>query len=148
MKWKPQKTRFTCGPASFLNCLLTFGISSTEEKLREIMKTTKYGTDERGFIRAAKFYGLSHRQHYTRSPLVFKRKILKALNLGHPCILITENGQHWVSAVEYSKRKIKIIDPVEKKMEMFLTSNQIIKLAFNYEKLSKNSYYYFLELYQ
>lgn len=147
MKWKPQKTSFTCGPASFLNCLLSFNIESTEEKLREIMKTTKYGTSERGFRKAAKFYGLKFRNHYTRSPLVFKRKILKALKAKSQCILITESGQHWVSVVEYSNRKIKVIDSGEKKMESFLTSNQLIKLAFIYEKLSKKSYYYFFEIY-
>ena len=115
--WRIQETQFTCGPSAFRNCLLVFGIHASEKRLRELMDTTKDGTDENGICQATEEFNLNYKMHCTSSKDVFGRQLLKALKSGHPCILEVEDTAHWVAVVSYKKRKITVVDT------MLLTEN-------------------------
>lgn len=148
--WKIQKTNFTCGNAAFRNCLLTFGMNVSEERLRELMKTTKDGTDADNICEAAKKLDLNYKLVSSSSKDVFGRKLLKALKQDRPCILLVEDTSHWVAAVSYKKRKIKIIDSelifAQNTIEKDFYLKEVLSWSMNFNKFTKETYFLLIEI--
>lgn len=150
LKWSRAKTLFTCGPNAWKNLLLKFGITAAEETIRDVMETTKDGTNENGFFKAAKYYDFNYKEVLSTSVDVFGRKIIKALKSGHGVILLSKACEHWVFVDNYSRRHIKIVDgdaekKKEKEMLLDYTLKEIKQYAFNFDESEKRSYFYFIE---
>jgi ABC-type bacteriocin/lantibiotic exporter with double-glycine peptidase domain len=151
MVFKQQETHFTCGPAAIRNCLIQLGIEPPSElNMRVFCNTDKEGTNMSGLKSGAKHSGLLFKEIYSRSSDVFGRKLLKALKAGHPCIILVDSTTHWIAAVQYKKRKIKIVDGEyaanRRKIEQDLTLKELKLMAHNFNKFNKKDYFHFLEL--
>ena len=148
--YKPQERDYSCGPAALRNCLIHFGYSITEKTIRKVCEANKEGTDEEGMYNGCFHFGFDPIELYSISPEVFKRKIIKGLKQGKVYIVSVEDGNHWISALEYKGRKIKIVDSdyrrFGKSIVQYLTSNQLINTSFCYDKFNKKKTFYAIEL--
>ena len=57
-------------------------------------------------------------------------------------IILTDHEDHWISVVDYSNRKLEVIDPQQKRNKIELTPKELAKWCLNFNKRSKETYYY------
>lgn len=150
MKYKLQEKGFSCGPAAIRNCLLKLGKNVTESYIRQLAHTTSNGTTEEDLFVAIESLGFTYKEYQTKSPQVFSKRLLKALKNGNPCIIATDSYFHWVAAIQYSKRKVKIIDSVFKESQKSyiqnLSTHVLKKMCLCFDRISLKSSYYLIEI--
>lgn len=145
-KYFPQETNYSCGASALRNCLSHFGIVLTERYLRSKCNTNKEGTEPEDLYSACENY-FNVREIFSISPNVFQRRISKGLKQGKVFIVSTDSHWHWISVLEYYKRKVLIIDSdYDKGLKHWITMKQLIELSFGYEKNEDKKSFYALEL--
>jgi len=150
-KYKSQATEFSCGASALRNVLIHFKIADvTEKTVRKACETTKEnGTTEAGLLQGAEYYGLKTREWESISPSVFAVKISKALRDGKVVILNSDALQHWIVALEYSNRKIRIIDSMfkesKKSIDQWVTLKQLTEMCHCYDRERGKKYFYGIE---
>ncbi len=150
--FKAQEKDYSCGATALRNCLIHFtGQDVSEKTIRKYCNTKQDGTDEDDLSDGAELFGFDVRQIKTKSINIFKRKIIKGLKNGKVFIISTEAHNHWIAVVEYSKRKVKIVDSdyqkyTDKSIVQYITMKELADTTFGYDKFDKEKYYYFLEL--
>lgn len=143
MTFYHQQTRFTCGPASIRNCLLALGYIYSERKIREIAGTDRInGTNEKKIFRALKRLGFQHKGFSNRTKGAFLQRIIYNLKKGNKLIILTNHEDHWISVVDYSNKKLRIIDPDEKRNKIELTPKELSRWCLNFNKRTRDTYYY------
>ncbi len=143
MTYYHQQTKFTCGPASIRNCLLAFGYIYSEKKIRDFTNTSRdSGTNERKIFRALKKLGFSYKEFFNKSERAFRQRIIYNLKKGNKIIILTDHEDHWISVVDYSNKKLEVIDPERRRIRLELTPKELGKWCLNFNKQSKTTYYY------
>lgn len=143
MTYFHQQTKFTCGPASIRNCLLALGFIFSEKRIRFFTGTDREnGTSERNIFRALKILGFSYVEFYNKSEKAFRQRIISNIQKGNKMIILTDHEDHWISVVDYSNRKLEVIDPQLKRNKIELTPKELAKWCLNFNKCSKKTYYY------
>ncbi|HMS64333.1 MAG TPA: hypothetical protein PKD83_03665, partial [Ignavibacteria bacterium] len=61
--------------------------------------------------------------------------------------ILTDHEDHWISVVDYSNRKLEVIDPEQKRVKIHLTPKELSKWCLNFNKRSKETYYYGIIVY-
>lgn len=148
MTYYHQQTKFTCGPASIRNCLLSLGHVYSEKKIRSLTKTDREnGTSEKRIFRALKTLGFRYKSFLNKTDSAFKQKLLYNIKKGNKIILLTDHEDHWISVVNYKNRKLEIIDPEQKRNKIELTPKELSLWCLNFNKRSKEVYYYGIIIY-
>lgn len=143
MTFHRQETKFTCGPASIRNALLAFGYIFSERKIREISGSEKTkGTSEKKIFKTLRHLGFKFKEFYNKSEPAFKQRVIYNLKKGNKMIVLTDHEDHWVSVVEYENKYLTVIDPEQKRVRMHLTPKAFSKWCLNFNKRSKDTYYY------
>ncbi|MFZ1462343.1 MAG: cysteine peptidase family C39 domain-containing protein [Ignavibacteria bacterium] len=143
MTYYHQQTKFTCGPASIRNCLLAFVYIYSEKKIRDYTNTSRdSGTNERKIFRALKKLGFSYKEFFNKSEQAFRQRIIYNLKKGNKIIILTDHEDHWISVVDYSNKKLEVIDPERTRIRIELTPKELGKWCLNFNKHSKTTYYY------
>lgn len=150
MTYKIQEKKFSCGPAALRNCLLKLGRNVSESYIRQLSHTTADGTDEESLFLAIKALGYEYKEYATKSAQVFSKYLLKALKSGNPCIVASDSYFHWIAAVEYKKRKVKVIDSVFKENDRShkqnLSMGVLKKMCLCFDRSTLKSAYYIIEI--
>jgi ABC-type bacteriocin/lantibiotic exporter with double-glycine peptidase domain len=145
-KWHSQEKPFSCGPSALKNCLIHLKMDRSESYLRFLMGTNKNGTSEKGIIKALGLLKLNYKVTQTKSFETFRKRLIKNLKSGRPCILLIESGTHWVAAIDYY-RTVKIIDSEFKRsIDRTFKFSELKNLCFIYDKFINKGYYYFISL--
>lgn len=143
MTYFHQQTKFTCGPASIRNCLLALGYIYSERKIRDFVGTDKInGTNERKIFRALRQLGFEYKEFFNKSNKAFRQRVVYNIKKGNKLIILTNHEDHWISVVDYSNKKLVVIDPEQKRNKLQLTPNELSKWCLNFNKRSKETYYY------
>jgi ABC-type bacteriocin/lantibiotic exporter with double-glycine peptidase domain len=143
MTFYRQETKFTCGPASIRNCLLTMGYNFSERKIRRLAGTDKInGTNEKRLTRALKHLGFDSREIYNKSESAFKQRLLYNLKKGNKLIILTDHEDHWISVVDYENKYLRVIDPQEKRVKKMLTPKELSRWCLNFNKKTRETYFY------
>jgi ABC-type bacteriocin/lantibiotic exporter with double-glycine peptidase domain len=143
MTYYNQQTRFTCGPASIRNCLLAFGYIYSERRIRNFAGTDKInGTSERKIFRALRILGFNHKEFFNKSEQAFRQRVLYNVKKGNKIIILTDHEDHWISVVDYSNKKLEVIDPQQKRNKIQLTPKELGKWCLNFNKRTRETYYY------
>jgi ABC-type bacteriocin/lantibiotic exporter with double-glycine peptidase domain len=105
-----QTTDYTCGPASALSLLQSWGIKNQNEMaLAKVLGTTvKDGTLPKDFIKG--FKDLKIKAEYLEKIDLKKLKALFEQKLGL-IALVDSEGDHWVLIVSFDDKKITTMDP-------------------------------------
>jgi ABC-type bacteriocin/lantibiotic exporter with double-glycine peptidase domain len=150
-RYFPQETVNACGVSALRNVLKQFGIIETENKLRKLCKANDTGVNGKDIVNAIIKLNLNAAIHYTRSIRKF-RQIFKGLKTGKKYIILVDSIQHWICAIGYYNKYIKIVDTdfmIEKRrLAPELTERQIIEMAHCYDKFKDKRYFYFIEIWQ
>lgn len=150
MKWHSQEKPYSCAPAALKNCLIYLNIFRTESYLRFLMGTGKAGTTEKGIIKSLEILKLRYTVTQTKSFATFRKRLIKHLKGGDPCILLIESGGHWVAAIKYEKSLVTLIDSeyavIHKSIKQPLPFSALKNLAFIWDKFTNTGYYYFISL--
>lgn len=150
-KYKPQEKDYSCGASALRNAILHFKIADvTEKTVRNICNTTrKNGTNENGLLEGAWYYGFETNEWEVKSPQVFKRKVTKALRAGRVIILNSDGLQHWILAIEYQNRKVRVIDSMyreaKKSIDQWLTLKQLAEMCNCFDRERNSKYFYGIE---
>lgn len=150
-KYKPQERDWSCGASALRNVIIHFKIANVQEKtVRKACSTTrKDGTSENGLLEGAWYYGLETNEWEVKSPQVFKNKVTKALKAGRAIILNSDGLQHWVVAVDYQKRKVRVIDSMyresRRSIDQWLTLKQLTEMCHCFDRGRNNKYFYGIE---
>jgi ABC-type bacteriocin/lantibiotic exporter with double-glycine peptidase domain len=143
MTFHRQETKFTCGPASVRNTLLAYGYNFSERKIRELAGSDRIkGTSEKKIFKALRQLGFKFREFQNRSEAAFKQRGIYNLKKGNTMVVLTDHEDHWVSVVEYGNKYLTVIDPEQKRVRMHLTPKSFSKWCLNFNKRSKDTYYY------
>lgn len=155
-KYKAPETNFTCLVSGFRNCLIKLEFKASERYLRKLMKVDKtHGAGlayPRNLIRGIKYYDLDFKINYSTSPNIFKRKLLKALKNNKVCLILIEDCNHWISALEYKNKRIKIVDGdfkkyAHKNIVQEMTPKEIVLMAANFDRLFyQKNFFEFVEI--
>lgn len=145
-KWHSQEKSFSCGPSALKNCLIFLGVERSESYLRFLMGTNRNGTSEKGIIKSLEILKLNYTITQTKSFTVFRKKLIKNLKAGNPCILLIESGSHWVAAISYYNKLVTIIDSDYKSIKQQFKFSDLKNLAFIWDKFINKGYYYFISL--
>ena len=86
-KWHSQEKPFSCGPSALKNCLIHLKMDRSESYLRFLMGTNKNGTSEKGIIKSLELLKLNYKVTQTKSFEIFRKRLIKNLKSGRPCIL-------------------------------------------------------------
>lgn len=148
MTYYHQQTKFTCGPASIRNCLLALGFIYSEKKIRMLSGTDREnGTNEKKIFKALKSLGFKYKAFSNKSSNAFKQKVLYNIKKGNKLIILTDHEDHWISIVDYSNKKLEVIDSEQKRNKLFLSSKELSNWCLNFNKRSKETYYYGIIIY-
>ncbi len=143
MTYFRQETKFTCGPASIRNCLLSLGHSYSERRIRSFAESNREnGTSEKKIFRALRGLGYRYKEFYNRSEAAFKQRVTYNLRKGNKLIILTDHEDHWISLVDYSNKRVEVIDPEQKRLKMLLTPKELSKWCLNFNKRNKDTYYF------
>lgn len=149
MTYYNQQTRFTCGPASIRNCLLSFGYNYSEKRIRNFAGTDReFGTNEKNIFRALKVLGFKHKEFFSKGEQIFRKRVLRNIKKGHKLIILTDHEDHWISIVNYSNKKLEIVDTNRKRVKLKLTPKELSTWCLNFNKRTKESYYYGIIIYK
>jgi ABC-type bacteriocin/lantibiotic exporter with double-glycine peptidase domain len=143
MTFHKQETAFTCGPASLRNCLLSMGFNHSERKIRSLTRTDRVnGTNEKRLFRAIKALGFAYKILYNKSESAFKQRVVYNLKRKNKLIILTDHEDHWISVPDYTKTYLEVIDPEERRVKKFLTPKELSKWCLNFNKNTKETYYF------
>ncbi|MEO8210602.1 MAG: cysteine peptidase family C39 domain-containing protein [bacterium] len=143
MTYYHQQTKFTCGPASIRNCLLALGYIYSEKRIRNFTGTDKLnGTSERKIFRALRVLGFKNKPFFNKSEKAFRQRILYNVKQGNKMIILTDHEDHWISIVDYSNKKLEIIDSQQKRNKIHLTPKELSKWCLNFNRTAKETYYF------
>ena len=116
-------------PISIRNCLLAFGYIYSEKKIRDYTNTSRdSGTNERKIFRALKKLGFSYKEFFNKSEQAFRQRIIYNLKKGNKIIILTDHEDHWISVVDYSNKKLEVIDPERTRIRIELTPKELGQL--------------------
>ncbi len=148
MTFYHQQTKFTCGPASIRNCLLALGYIFSERRIRNYAGSDRiHGTSERKIFRALKALGFTYKEFTNRKEEAFLQRIIYNVKKGHKLIILTDHEDHWISIVEYSNKKLRVIDSQQKRIKLELTPKELSKWCLNFNMQSRETYYYGIIIY-
>lgn len=102
---EPQRNSWSCGPHALRNAMASHGRITDVEHLGEIAGANRKGTDEFDLMKAARACDHELFPFEYGSQVAFKRRLTLALSRGNPLILCTENGSHWISLFDHTKRR-------------------------------------------
>lgn len=143
MTYYHQQTAFTCGPASIRNCLLSLGFVHSERKIRNFAGTDRLnGTSEKNIFKALKSLGFQYKGFSNRTKKAFLQRIIYNLKKGNKLIILTDHEDHWISVVNYSNKKLHVVDPEQKRNKMELTPKELSRWCLNFNKRTHEAYYY------
>ena len=143
MTYYRQETKFTCGPASMRNALLSLGYVFSERRLREIAGSdSKHGTTERKIRKTLRLLGFKSKDFHNKTESAFKQRVTYNLKKGNKLIILTDHEDHWISVVDYGNRHITVIDPERKRIKIRLTPKELSKWCLNFNKRTRGTYYY------
>jgi len=149
MTYHRQETRFSCGPASIRNALLAFGYKFSERRLREIAGSDKWnGTSDKKIRKTLRHLGFKFKEFENKAAAAFKQRVIYNLKKGNKLIILTDHEDHWISVVEYENKYITAIDPEQKRVKTQLTPKELSKWCLNFNKRTKETYYYGIILYK
>ncbi len=149
MTYFKQETKFTCGPASLRNSLLSLGYIYSERKLRELAGSDRLtGTSEKKIFKALRALGFEFKAFINKSEAAFKQRVVYNLKKGNKLILLTDHEDHWISVVEYQNKYLTVIDPEQKRIRKQLTPKSLSKWCLNYNKRTGETYYYGIIIYK
>jgi len=150
-RYKSQETEYSCGSSAVRNILIHFKIADvTEATVRKACGTTKNnGTTEAGLLEGLEYYGLQTREWESISSQVFKSKVTKALKSGRAIILNSDALHHWIVALEYKNKKVRIIDSLfkdsHKSIDQWVTLKQLSEMCDCYDRERQKKYFYGIE---
>lgn len=145
MKIFKQETYYSCGASAVRNILnLYFKLRISEKRLRKLCNTDKNGTDKIGIMNTLANYGVETREFYNVNSEIFKENLINELKTGNNIICLVDNTTHWIVISGYYNKKFNIIDSDIPKGYKQLTTNAIIKLCNNFDKIAEKNYYYFI----
>lgn len=148
MTYYNQQTRFTCGPASIRNCLSSFGYIYSERRIRNFSGTDRTsGTSEKKIFRALRLLGFEYKEFHSKGEQAFREKVIYNIKKGNKLIILTDHEDHWISVVGYSNKKLNVIDTEQKRIRMELTPKELSKWCLNFNKRTKDTYYYGIIIY-
>ncbi|MBS1517519.1 MAG: hypothetical protein JSS91_05475 [Bacteroidetes bacterium] len=143
MTYHRQQTKFTCGPASIRNCLLALGYFYSERLIRSYSGTDRItGTNEKKIFKALTALGFDYQEFSNKTEKAFRQKVIYNLKKGNKLIILTDHEDHWISVVDYSNRKLEVIDPEREKVRIELTPRELGKWCLNFNKQTRETYYY------
>jgi ABC-type bacteriocin/lantibiotic exporter with double-glycine peptidase domain len=143
MTYFRQETKFTCGPASVRNSLLSLGHKFSERKIRIIAGSDlKNGTSEKKIFKTLRQLGFKFKPFYNRSESAFKQRIIYNLKKGNKLIVLTDHEDHWISVTGYENKYLTVIDPARKRVKLRFTPKELAKWCLNFNKRRKNTYYF------
>jgi ABC-type bacteriocin/lantibiotic exporter with double-glycine peptidase domain len=149
MTYYKQETRFTCGPASIRNALLAMGYVFSERRIRSFAGSDREnGTSEHKIFRALKGLGFKFKEFRNKNENAFKQRVIYNMKKGHKLIILTDHEDHWISVVDYSNKKLEVIDPEQKRIKTLLTPKELGKWCLNFNKRTKDTYYYGIIVYK
>lgn len=150
-RYFPQETPFSCGASAVRNILKQFNIVKSEKYLRKLCNTNENGTETINIIKAIKSFNLNAIEHQTKSLRRFLCLLINGLKENKKFIISVDNNQHWICAIQYYNKKVKIVDSdflIERKiLAPELNSKQLISMAYNYDKFNDKKYFHFIEVY-
>jgi ABC-type bacteriocin/lantibiotic exporter with double-glycine peptidase domain len=148
MTYYRQETRYSCGPASIRNCLLSLGEYHSERKIRRLAGSDKSkGTNEKKLCRAIKILGFDTKEIYNKSEAAFIQRIKYNIKNNNKIIVLTDHEDHWISVVDYKNKYLRVIDPESKKVNIYLTPKELAKWCLNFNKDTKETYYFGIIIY-
>jgi ABC-type bacteriocin/lantibiotic exporter with double-glycine peptidase domain len=143
MTYHRQETKFSCGPASIRNALLAFGFIFSERRLRIIAGSDRTnGTSEKKIKKTLRQLGFSFKEFQNKTETAFKSRVLYNLKRGNKLIVLTDHEDHWISVVEYENKYITVVDPEQRRVKIYITPKALSKWCLNFNKRSKETYYY------
>jgi hypothetical protein len=111
MAFEQQHTDYSCGAAALRYALAFLGKSVGEKDLRTASRTTFWGTDEAGIVKAARRYGCEAVvRNYRRFSAAF-RSLMRYAQNGQPCILCVDKWMHWVAVAGANRNGVALFDP-------------------------------------
>lgn len=144
-----QQRGFSCGPAAARAALYVLGHTVTEAALRRWAKTTTYGTDESGMLRAIAHYGHKGREYQADSSKRSWGWLKQTLGRGRPVLLCVDQWDHWVTAVGRLGHQVLIFDPLPSEgrrkkysgLEVYSEQEFISRWAYEDEESGKRTFY-------
>jgi ABC-type bacteriocin/lantibiotic exporter with double-glycine peptidase domain len=144
-----QETKFTCGPASVRNSLVAMGYTFSERKIRNLAGTNRNnGTSEKKIFKALHALGFRYKEFHNKSDRAFKQRITYNMKKGNKLIVLTDHEDHWISVVDYSNKILEVVDPERKRVKMQMTPTELSKWCLNFNKRTKNTYYFGIIIYK
>jgi ABC-type bacteriocin/lantibiotic exporter with double-glycine peptidase domain len=119
------------------------GYNHSERKIRKLAGSDKVnGTNEKKLLRALRALGFKYKELYNKSDSAFKQRVIYNLKRNNKLIILTDHEDHWISVIDYQNKHLKVIDPRERRVKKELTPKELAKWCLNFNKKSKQTYYY------
>ncbi len=128
MSFYPQPNKYQCGPFALKYALVMLGQFRDEKIIaRRSGSSWWYGTDEIGLAKAARSFDCTMKYFKDSTPEAAIKKLISFLEKGTPCILSVDNWGHWVTALNYDKKKFIVVDSAKEKVIMTYSAKQLLK---------------------
>lgn len=96
---KLQPNEYFCGPTAVVNAISCFGRKSSVERVAKLAGTTDEGTHQIGILRALTRLGFKGLEFEVTTEKDASRWLDFAQRLGHPIVLYSHNGTHWITVI-------------------------------------------------
>ncbi|MEO8704644.1 MAG: cysteine peptidase family C39 domain-containing protein, partial [Kofleriaceae bacterium] len=121
-----QREDHTCGPAALMAICAYFGVGPDDEaRCATDMRIDRDGSDPEHLVRAAKKYGLSHREYRGMT----LDQLADCLDQRRPVMLTLQawGEGHWVVAIGYDHRRIYFEDPYLDRGRGFIDRSELVR---------------------
>ena len=119
------------------------GYVFSERRIRELAGSHREkGTSEKKIKKALRNLGFRYKEFYNKIEAAFKQRVTYNLKKGNKLIILTDHEDHWVSAIDYENKHVTVIDPEQKRVKIHLTPKALSKWCLNFNKRTKQTYYY------
>ncbi len=111
MSFYPQPNEWSCGPFALKYALVMHGKFVNEAEISGISGATWWnGTNEIALSKAAKHYKCKLKSLRRLDEERARIKLNSYLRKGIPCILCVDRWSHWITVINYDKKKYIIVD--------------------------------------
>lgn len=126
MSFYPQPNLWQCGPFALKHALATLGVFVNEKQISKLAGTNWwYGTDEIQLARAARQFNASLQVVRRFDATQARHELHRFLRRGIPCLLCTNEWQHWVTIVKAERGKYIVLDSRLKEVLTIITWREL-----------------------
>jgi hypothetical protein len=135
MSFYPQPNKYQCGPFALKYALVMLGQFRDEKIIaRRAGSTWWYGTDEIGLAHAARYFHCTMKYFKNPDAKSSIKKLISYLEKGIPCILSVDNWGHWLTVLNYDKKKFIVVDSAKDKVIVTYSARQLLKRWYYYDE--------------